>query len=239
MRMKLIKTLFLCLAVSISFNLPAKDTKPSSIVVMSYNIRSAENNDGTNSWVYRYPASAVMIDEQKPDIVGIQEGIPSQLKYMKVYTMNNNLKETILFNKKTLSVGKSGSFEYGSWAVVKKKSGPSFFFVSVLFGDDGTTSTEEEIESVKSIIEKHNTGNLPTVVVGDITSLDGFFDARKVASSTDDVNSYNGWGKAKETRDFIWFSGFSSCLEFKTVTDKYRDLNFISDHYPIKATLIF
>jgi endonuclease/exonuclease/phosphatase family metal-dependent hydrolase len=39
--------------------------------------------------------------------------------------------------------------------------------------------------------------------------------------------------------DYIYISGFSSCLEYQTVTKKYNDRKFISDHYPITARLIF
>ena len=37
----------------------------------------------------------------------------------------------------------------------------------------------------------------------------------------------------------IYYSGFSSCLEYQTVTKKYYNFKYISDHYPIIARLIF
>jgi endonuclease/exonuclease/phosphatase family metal-dependent hydrolase len=39
--------------------------------------------------------------------------------------------------------------------------------------------------------------------------------------------------------DYIYISGFSACPEYQTVTKKYLDRTFISDHYPITARLIF
>ena len=65
--------------------------------------------------------------------------------------------------------------------------------------------------------------------------------ARKVASKTDSHNTFNNWGKAKPDMviDYIYYSGFASCLEYQTVTKKYSDRKFISDHYPIFARLIF
>ena len=65
--------------------------------------------------------------------------------------------------------------------------------------------------------------------------------ARKVALTTDSHQTFNDWGKAKSDMviDYIYISGFSSCLEYQTVTKKYNDRKFISDHYPIFARLIF
>ena len=51
--------------------------------------------------------------------------------------------------------------------------------------------------------------------------------------------TFNGWGTAKKTIDHIWFSGIGSCTEFETVTKRYMDRTFISDHFPVKATFIF
>lgn len=64
---------------------------------------------------------------------------------------------------------------------------------------------------------------------------------REVAVKTDHHNTYNGWGKAPadEIIDYIWFKGFSSCTEYQTITKPYMERTFVSDHYPIKATLIF
>lgn len=39
--------------------------------------------------------------------------------------------------------------------------------------------------------------------------------------------------------DYIYISGFSACPEYKTVTKKYADRPFVSDHYPIFARLVF
>ena len=64
---------------------------------------------------------------------------------------------------------------------------------------------------------------------------------RKVALKTDNHNTFNGWGKAKsdDVIDYIYISGFSSCPEYQTVTKKYAQRTYVSDHYPIVARLIF
>ncbi len=62
-----------------------KDKGPAALKVISYNIRVGTANDGTNSWQYRYPASAMMIMDQKPDIFGLQEALDFQVKYLEDY----------------------------------------------------------------------------------------------------------------------------------------------------------
>ena len=65
--------------------------------------------------------------------------------------------------------------------------------------------------------------------------------AREVAVKTDHQKTYNAWGNEDHQQliDYIWFKGFSTCTEYETITKKYMDRTYISDHYPIKATLVF
>ena len=65
--------------------------------------------------------------------------------------------------------------------------------------------------------------------------------AREEAAKTDHHQTFNGWGKASPESiiDFIWYKGFSSCPVYETITKPYMERKFISDHYPITATLVF
>ena len=104
-------------------DLLARKDKDSGLKVISYNIRMGSANDGTNSWQYRYPASAMMIDDQKPDIFGLQEALPDQFKYMDEILVDykgvgvprddgkkNGEIMAIFWNKKTISMLKWGTF---------------------------------------------------------------------------------------------------------------------------------
>ena len=64
-------------AVLMQFAMNAQDLK-----VISYNIRSSDSKDGTNSWVYRYAASAEMIKDQKADVIALQEARKDQIKFI-------------------------------------------------------------------------------------------------------------------------------------------------------------
>ena len=93
------------------------------IKVMSYNIRMGIAKDGTNSWDFRYPATAYMLQDQQPDVFGVQEAFDFQIKFI---TENLRNYETvgvgrddgkskgehmnIFWNKKTTSMLKWGTF---------------------------------------------------------------------------------------------------------------------------------
>lgn len=83
--MKKVFLVLMTALLALPFNAAAKSGKPADINVISYNIRVGKANDGTNSWQYRYPASAMMIMDQKPDIFGLQEALDFQFKYLEEY----------------------------------------------------------------------------------------------------------------------------------------------------------
>ena len=64
-------------AVLLPLALNAQDLK-----VISYNIRNSQSKDGTNSWIYRYAASAEMIQDQQADVIGLQEALPDQVEFV-------------------------------------------------------------------------------------------------------------------------------------------------------------
>ncbi len=80
---------FMIIILSALFMMPqpaeAQDNENSVLTVMSYNIRHAEAKDGTNSWPFRYLATKDMLEDQAPDVFGVQEALPSQLIYIKEY----------------------------------------------------------------------------------------------------------------------------------------------------------
>ena len=90
--------------------------------VMSYNIRLGSANDGTNSWSLRYVATGEMLDDQAPDVFGVQEALDYQVRYINEMCgyeyvgvgRENGKKEgehmAIFWNKKSVSMLKWGTF---------------------------------------------------------------------------------------------------------------------------------
>ena len=100
-----------------------KQEKDYDLKVISYNIRMGAAKDGTNSWEFRYPATALMIEDQKPDVFGLQEAFSYQVRFIaenfkdydNVGVGRDNSKDkgefmSIFWNKKTVKMVKWGTF---------------------------------------------------------------------------------------------------------------------------------
>ena len=100
-----------------------KQTKDHDLKVMSYNIRMGAAKDGTNSWEYRYPATALMLEDQKPDVFGVQEAFNYQIRFIEDNFMDYDCvgvgrddgKQkgefmSIFWNKKTVKMIRWGTF---------------------------------------------------------------------------------------------------------------------------------
>ena len=251
--------------------------------VMSYNIRLGSANDGTNAWPMRYPATLEMIEDQAPDVFGVQEAYDFQVLFIKENCRNYNCvgvgredgkskgeHMSIFWNKKTISLLKSGTFwlsetpkkpskgwdskhyRTATWALMKdKRTGKKFYFVNTHLDHRGVLAQKNGLALIVSRINEINPLGYPMVLTGDfnvkpnnpvLTDLDKIMQSsRKVARKTDNHHTFNGWGKAKSDQviDYIYFSGFSDCIEYQTITKSYADRKFISDHFPIFATLKF
>lgn len=113
------------LAVMMVFDICAqekKNTLSDGLKVMSYNIRLGSADDKTNSWALRYTATGKMLEDQKPDVFGVQEALEYQVRYIKEVCgyesvgvgRENGKKEgehmSIFWNKKTVKMLKWGTF---------------------------------------------------------------------------------------------------------------------------------
>ncbi len=254
----------------------------SELKVMSYNIRLGSADDGTNSWLYRCQATLDMFEDQKPDVIGLQEALEDQVRLLEEFTRDydyvgvgreDGKKEgeymAIFWNKKTVKLMKWGTFwlsetpekpskgwdaacyRTATWALMKdKRTGEKFYFVNTHLDHIGAEARKNGLKLIVDRIDQINPEGYPMVLTGDfnikpaapeLKDLDSRMkSARKVAPKTDSHNTYNDWGKAKKDMiiDYIYISGFT-CLEYQTVTKKYAQRTYISDHYPISARLIF
>ena len=260
-----------------------EDEAPKELKVMSYNIRMGTADDGTNSWQYRYPATALMIEDQKPDIFGVQEALDFQIHfieencrdYKSVGVGREDGKKkgehmSIFYNKKTVSLLKWGTFwlsetpeepskgwdaacfRSATWALMKdRKTGRKFYYVNTHLDHKGAEAQKNGLKLIVDRIDSINPEGYPMILTGDfnirpdnpaLKDLDArMSSARKIAEKTDDHATFNGWAKPKSGNiiDYIYVSGFTACPEYQTVTKKYADRTYVSDHYPIIARLIF
>ena len=139
-----------------------------------------------------------------------------------------------------------------TWALMKdKKTGKKFYFVNTHLDHRGAEAQKNGLALIVDRIASINPEGYPMVLTGDfnikpnnpaLVDLDKkMSSAREIAEKTDHLNTYNGWSikKTDSIIDFIYVSGFSACPEYQTVTTKYADKPFVSDHYPIFARLVF
>lgn len=258
-----------------------KDSESAGLKVMSYNIRLGSANDGTNSWALRYPATAEMIEDQMPDIFGVQEALAPQIRFIEDNFVdyksvgvgredgkNDGEHMSIFWNKKTVSLLKWGTFwlsetpekpsmgwdaackRTATWALMKcKKTGKKFYYVNTHLDHKGAEAQKNGLKLIVDRIDDINPEGYPMILTGDfnitpdnpnLVELDSKMQSvRKVAEKTDNHDTFNGWGKGKGVIDYIYASGFSAYPEYQTITKKYADRKFVSDHYPICAVLVF
>lgn len=139
-----------------------------------------------------------------------------------------------------------------TWALMKNRNnGQKFFYVNTHLDHVGQTAREQGLKLIMEQIAKRNKHNLPVVLTGDFNSEPGnpaltyadkvLKNARKTAIETDNEGTFNDWGKLKKRPiiDYIYYDGFSSCPKYETIKKKYDGRTYISDHFPIKAVLIF
>ena len=274
--------IILALALSAGLIASAKNDKPAEITVISYNIRMGVAKDGTNSWEYRYPASAMMISDQKPDIFGLQEAYDFQVNYMDEYCdgyksvgvgredgKSKGEHMSIFYNKKKIALLKWGTYwlsetpdkpsigwdaaciRTATWALMKDKaSGKKFYYVNTHLDHVGPIAKKKGLKLIVDRIKEMNPQGYPMILTGDFNTepheeeilgeLDTLMNsARNTAVATDNGDTFNGWGKGKGVIDHIYWSGFSTCTSFEVIRKPYMDRKFISDHYPVKACLIF
>lgn len=137
-----------------------------------------------------------------------------------------------------------------TWSLMQMKdSGRKFFYVNTHLDHRGDMAQQKGLELILERIAAMNPEGLPMILTGDFNVepdapvLYGLnakmTDARRSALKTDSRATFNAWGKSASIIDYIYHSGFSECAEFETIVRQYKDVLYISDHYPIVSRLVF
>lgn len=137
-----------------------------------------------------------------------------------------------------------------TWSLMEMKdSGKKFYYVNTHLDHRGKTAQKKGLELIVSKIAEINPDNLPMILTGDfnitpdnpaLKELDTkMVEARTSAKKTDSRATFNGWGSDARKIDYIYYSGFSDCTEYETIVKQYKDIPYISDHYPIRAIIRF
>lgn len=137
-----------------------------------------------------------------------------------------------------------------TWTLLKvKETGKQFYFVNTHLDHKGKEARKNGLALIVERISAMNPEGFPMVLTGDfnvrpdnpcLSDLDKIMkSARAYAEDSDDTPSANGFKAPKSIIDYIYYSGFEKCTDFKVVTQSYVGIPFVSDHYPVVATLVF
>ena len=129
-----------------------------------------------------------------------------------------------------------------------KVSGKEFIFINTHLDHVSDLARKMGLDVILDRMKDVNPKNLPMVMLGDLNAQyknkcfdrikQEWKDARVEAKDSDDKYTFNGFGKTwNGTIDYIWYTGFKRCHNYKVIVRKYNHVPFISDHYPIRADL--
>ena len=143
-------------------------------------------------------------------------------------------------------------FRTATWALLKDKpSGKKYYYVNTHLDHKGAEARAKGLSLIVDRIDDINPEGYPMILTGDfnvklddpcLESLVGRMESvRSIAAKTDSLGTYQGFGKSQKpvVIDYIYESGFSAAPSFETVTKAYEGIDYISDHYPVAATLVF
>ena len=271
------KIMLCCLLLALTLACAAENIK-----VMSFNLRvcNSETQDGDNNWKFRKAAVVKMISEEKPDILGTQEGILKMIGYMREglpdyeeYGVGREDGQergecnAIFWRKDRFdcleqhtfwlsptpdepSLGWDGAYKrVVTWVkLFDKINREEVYFFNTHFDHVGKVARTEAgkmiVQKMKELLEDKNS---PVFLTGDFNSNydssylkplhDYLFNARETAEVTNDLNTFNRFGKialdSPRTHiiDHIFFIN-AIPLEYRILTG-YYGVMWLSDHYPI------
>ncbi|MBR0239524.1 MAG: endonuclease/exonuclease/phosphatase family protein [Bacteroidales bacterium] len=136
-----------------------------------------------------------------------------------------------------------------TWALLKDlRCGREFYLVNTHLDHRGVLARRYGLAMVMDLIRQMNP-DTPLILMGDfnvepgdecLTDVEALMcNARSSAKVTEDTPSFNGFKESEghKTIDYIYYKGFSGAESFKVLNQPFDGKPFISDHYPIVATI--
>lgn len=150
------------------------------------------------------------------------------------------------------------NYRIATWAKLHKiQSGTQWLFINTHL-ENGTSATATNIRAKQLLVLSNqipsiNSTSLPWCATADWNTEenDAAFSplveryvmksARSTARRSDNFPTFNNFGGSTSNQqwDHIFYSGFPAASSFRTIREKYADVVYLSDHYPVIATLRF
>lgn len=145
----------------------------------------------------------------------------------------------------------TSNYRVCTWGKMKmKKGGQGFYFFNTHLEYSAAQLRQPEMDIILGKIKEIVTEEAPMVLLGDFNCDEddaiyngiknyGFQSCRIKAAVGDSHKTHNGFGGYAQTLDHAFYKGFAGVNKFATDRYKYAGITYISDHYPIWATLKF
>ena len=137
-----------------------------------------------------------------------------------------------------------------TWTLLKDKAtGRCFYFVNTHLDHVGKEARRKGLLLLVERIGAMNPEGYPMILTGDMNVYPDdpclnelrilMQDSRQTAKVTDNGQTYHGWGKVTDNPpiDYVFYSGFEKCDKFEVFRQPYEGVPYVSDHYPVMATL--
>jgi endonuclease/exonuclease/phosphatase family metal-dependent hydrolase len=137
-----------------------------------------------------------------------------------------------------------------TWTLLKDKTAKrKFYFVNTHLDHVGKEARRRGLLLIVERIKAMNPEAYPMVLTGDMNVYPDdpclkelrelMEDARETAPVTDNDQTWHDWGKVSGNPpiDYVFYSGFRDCNKFEVIRQSYEGVPYVSDHYPVKATL--
>ena len=145
----------------------------------------------------------------------------------------------------------TSNYRVCTWGKMKmKKGGQEFYFFNTHLEYSAAQLRQPEMDIILGKIKEIVTEEAPMVLLGDFNCDEddaiyngiknyGFQSCRTKALVGDSHKTHNGFGGYAQTLDHAFYKGFAGVNKFATDRYKYAGITYISDHYPIWASLKF
>lgn len=137
-----------------------------------------------------------------------------------------------------------------TWAIMELvATGHKFFYINTHLDHGGRNARKHSLDLIISLIKEKNIDNSPVLLTGDFNvtpdntfALEHLYsymnNAAATAQEADSVPTSNSFGKREgKCIDYIWWKNFKSCKEYCVIRKEYDGIKYVSDHWPIIATL--
>jgi len=229
--------------------------------VMTFNLRFDNKNDGANAWPLRRELVKQLVEKYNPHVLGTQEGLWSQLAYLKdnlsayhIHTPNREFDPTcqyptLFFHKEKFEVLEGGEFWLSLTPMVhRSKNWDSAFprmmsYAKIRMDGKGEPvwvsvthldhiGTEARYQQAKIIADWIKQRTAPIILMGDFNDSPGSPVHRVLSSpETGLKDTWSVLGCTEETPDSMTHHGFTG------VPQKARmDWIMISPHFKVKKT---